>query len=74
MEPDFQDPSCTLNTWQSIPEIAGFITVYLVAVSSQKFIAVYKKIDAWHKNHISHVASRKMFKYQEIIGYLLPKE
>ena len=33
---------CTpaLNTWKSISKIAGFITVYLVAVCNRKFIAV----------------------------------
>ena len=40
MEPACQDHSCTLNTWKSIPKIAGFITVYLVAVCNRKFIAV----------------------------------
>ena len=40
MEPAFQDHSCTLNTWKSIPKMAGFITVYLVAVCNPKFIAV----------------------------------
>ena len=40
MEQVCQDHSCTLNTLKSVPKIAGFIAVYLVAVCNRKFIAV----------------------------------
>ena len=45
MEPACQDHSCTLNTWKSIPKIAGFITVYLVAGYKVLSLAVYINFD-----------------------------
>ena len=41
MEPACQDHSCTLNTLKSSPKIAGFITVYLLAICRVLSTTVY---------------------------------
>ena len=48
MELACQDHSCTLNTPKFIPKVAGFITVYLVAVCNQELITVFYV--KWNQN------------------------